>query len=201
MCSSLYGKGPRCCKSRASAELGRHFLDLWLTPDQQGRYYFEKGNYATAAERFSDPMWKGIARSRSGNYADALNQFALSDSAEAWYDQGNALAHLERFPEAVHAYEQALQRKPGWPDAEDNLALVRSLIPPPKQEDENQEMAPNPEKGETELEKKGDSKKGTKRLAMSSEQMADVWMRNIQTSPADFLRRRFVIQDAEEGKK
>jgi Ca-activated chloride channel homolog len=185
----------------AASDLGRRFLDLWLTPDQQGRYYFEKGNYATAAERFSDPMWKGIALTRAGNYADALNQFALSDSAEAWYDQGNALACLKRFPEAAHAYEQALQRKPGWPETEDNLALVRSLIPPPKKEDENQEAAPSPEKGESEMEKKGDSKKGTKRVAVSSEQMADIWMRNIQTSPAEYLRRRFAIQAAEEARK
>jgi Ca-activated chloride channel homolog len=28
---------------------------------------------------------------------------------------------------------------------------------------------------------------------------ADIWMRNIQTTPADFLRRRFAIQAAREG--
>jgi Ca-activated chloride channel family protein len=184
----------------SAGDLGHRFLDIWLTPDQQGRYYFEKGNYEIAAERFSDPMWKGIALTRSGDYADAINQFALSDSAEAWYDQGNALAHLKRFPEAVRAYEQALQRKPGWHDAEDNLSLVRSLIPPQKKEDQ-EAAAPNPEKGETELEQKDSTKKGTKRLSMNSEQMADIWMRNIQTSPADFLRRRFAIQASQEGQK
>ena len=177
------------------------FLDLWLTPDQQGRYYFQKGEYKVAAERFQNSMWKGIALCRTGDYAAALDHFANADSAEAWYNQGNALAHLHRYPEAVHAYEQALQTKPDWQDAQDNLKLVRSLIPPPKKSDAQQEEAPNQEPGETQLEDKDDSgKKGTQRFQMNSEKMVDIWMRNIQTSPAEFLRRRFAIQAVEAGK-
>jgi len=185
----------------AAAVRQHWFLDLWLTPDQQGRYYFEKGAYTVAAQRFQDRMWKGIALSRSGQYASAIDQFAGSDSPQAWYNQGDALAHLQRFPEAAHAYEQALRAKPGWQDAEDNLKLVRSLIPPPKKDDNNQEQAPAKEPGETQVEDKDDSgKKGTQRFQMNSEKMADIWMRNIQTSPADFLRRRFAIQ-ANEAEK
>jgi len=176
------------------------FWDLWLTADQQGRYYFQKEEYKIAADRFKDPMWRGLALSRAGDYATALDQFANSNSPEAWYNQGNSLAHLHRFPEAVHAYEQALKAKPNWPAAQDNLRLVRSLIPPPKN-NEGEEEAPKQEPGETQVEDKDDSgKKGKQRLQMNSEKMADVWMRNIQTSPADFLRRRFAIQANEAGK-
>ena len=171
------------------------FLDLWMTPDQQGRYYFEKGNYPLAAARFENPMWKGLSLSRSGDYASALDQFSLSDSAEAWYNQGNALAHLQKFPEAVHAYEQALQKRPNWPDAGENLKLVRSLIPSPKKADDEQELPPDAERGQSEMEEKGDKgKQVLQRAQMDPEKMADIWMRNIQTSPADFLRRRFAIQ-------
>jgi Ca-activated chloride channel family protein len=178
----------------------RHrFLSLWMTADQQGRYYFERGAYEVAAARFENPAWKGVANARAGDYASALDQFALSDTAEAWYNQGNALAHLHKFSQAVHAYEQALQRKPGWRDAQDNLNLVRSLIPPPKKDDD-QQVAPTAERGETEMEEEGKGKKGTQRLAMDPEKMADIWMRNIQTSPADFLRRRFEIEDNGDGR-
>jgi Ca-activated chloride channel homolog len=185
-----------------TAEGLRHrFLDLWMTPDQQGRWYFQKGNYATAASRFDNPTWKGLSLTRAGDYSSALDQFSISDTAEAWYNQGNALAHLHKFPQAVHAYEQALKMRPGWSDAEDNLKLVRSLIPPPKKKEDEQELPPSPEQGETEMEEKGDrGKKALQRLQMDSEKMADIWMRNIQTSPADFLRRRFAIQDNEARK-
>ena len=184
----------------ATAEgISRRFLDLWMTADQQGRYYFQKGCYPTAAARFENPMWKGLAFARGADYASAVDQFAVSDSAEAWYNQGNALAQQHKFPEAVHAYEQALQRKPDWSDAQDNLSLVRSFIPPPKKDDEDQEVAPSVEPGETEVEEKGQKdKRGVQEFRMDSEKMADIWMRNIQTSPADFLRRRFAIQASEQ---
>ena len=47
-------------------------VNLFLTADQQGRWYFERGDYTTAAERFRDPMWKGLAYYRTGDYASAL---------------------------------------------------------------------------------------------------------------------------------
>ena len=116
-----------------------HFIDLWLTPDQQGRYYYQKGDYATAAERFQDPMWKGMALCREKDYEGALNQFALVDSPESWFNQGNALAYLKKYPEAVKAYTEALKQHPHWREAEENLALIRSLIPPPPKKSDEEE--------------------------------------------------------------
>ena len=77
------------------------WLDLWMTHDQQGRYYFQKADYKKAAEKFDDPLWRGFALARAGDYDAALNAFALSESAESWYNQGDALAHLGKYPEAV----------------------------------------------------------------------------------------------------
>jgi Ca-activated chloride channel homolog len=177
------------------------WIDLWLTHDQQGRYYFEKGNYSKAAETFDDPVWRGIASARAGNYDAALNAFALSDTAEAWYNQGDALAHLRKYPEAVAAYQQALERRHPWSEAEENLVLVQSLIPKPKNEkkndDEEQEEAPNLPPDQMKFDEKGKEGKRTQIKAYPIN-MADIWMRNIQTTPAEFLRRRFAIQAAEE---
>jgi Ca-activated chloride channel homolog len=180
-----------------------HFswIDLWLTHDQQGRHYFEKGEYSKAAETFDNPLWRGIASARAGNYDAALNAFALSDTAEAWYNQGDALAHLGKYPEAGTAYQQALDRRHAWKEAEENLALVQSLIPKPKDEkkkgNEEQEEAPTTPPDQMKFDEKG---KGGKRAQIKAYpiKMADIWMRNIQTTPADFLRRRFAIQAAED---
>jgi Ca-activated chloride channel homolog len=44
------------------------------------------------------------------------------------------------------------------------------------------------------------SGKGKKiQIKMDPAKMADIWLRNIQTTPADFLRRRFQIQAAQEA--
>jgi Ca-activated chloride channel homolog len=171
------------------------FIDLWLTADQQGRYLFQKGQFTTAAARFDDPMWKGFALARANDYAAALDEFALSDSAEAWYNQGNCLAHLNKLKEAASAYQQALQRRPDWPAALDNLKLVRSLIPPKPKKEEGDEVSPDVQPDKIEFDKKGkEGKKHMQAMQMDPEKMADIWMRNIQTTPADFLRQRFAIE-------
>jgi Ca-activated chloride channel family protein len=177
------------------------WLDLWLTHDQQGRYYFQKGEYQKAVEKFDDPLWQGLAYARAGQYDEALNAFALSDSPEGWYNQGDALAHLGKYPEAVEAYRQALARRHPWPEAEENLALVHSLIPKPKakdKDDDQQEIAPDLPPDQMKFDNKGKQGKKTQ-MQMDPTKMADIWMRNIQTTPADFLRRRFAIQAAKES--
>ena len=175
------------------------WMNLWLTQDQQGRYYFERGQYQKAAEKFEDPLWKGVALSRAGDYEGAWNAFALDDSAEAWYNQGNALAHLGKYPEAVQAYQQALARRHPWPDAERNLSLVASLIPKAKNKNkEQEEEAPDLPPDQVKFDKEKHGKETQIRMKVDPKKMADIWMRNIQTTPADFLRRRFAMQAAEE---
>ncbi len=176
------------------------WIDLWLTHDQQGRYYFQKGEYQKAADKFDDPLWRGLAFARADEYDNALNAFALSDSAEGWYNQGNALAHLGKYPEAAEAYQQALARRHPWPEAEQNLALVRSLIlkPKDKDKDQQQEIAPNLPPDQVKFDEKGKQGKKTQVQQLDPKKMAEIWMRNIQTTPADFLRRRFAIQAAQE---
>ena len=80
-------------------------------------------------------MWRGIAFYRAGQYDDAIQSFARIDSPESDFNQGNALAQQGQFAPAARRYEQALKRRPKWPAAEANLALVRKLIP----EDEKQD--------------------------------------------------------------
>jgi Ca-activated chloride channel family protein len=181
---------------------GFSWIDFWLTHDQQGRYYFERGKYQQAADKFEDPLWRGLSLARVGDYDGALNAFALSDSAEAWYDQGDALAHLGKYPEAVQAYQQALARRHPWPEAEENLVLVESLLPKPKanqdkkQEEESPELPPDQVKFDN---KNKHGKETQVRAKLDPKKMADIWMRNIQTTPADFLRRRFAAQAAKES--
>lgn len=175
-----------------------NWLNPWLTPDQQGRLAFERNEVATAAERFEDPMWKGTAFYRAGRFTDALDAFARVNSPESDYNQGNCLAKLGRFPEAVARYEAALKARPSYAEATANLALVRGLIPPKKKEDETTEEPPDQKPDQVKFDDKG--KKGKKGKVESGQQTADIWMRNIQTTPAGLLRRKFAIE-AQQAKE
>ena len=184
---------------------GHSMLSLWLTPDQQGRYYFEKGDFKAAAERFRDPLWKGIAYYRSKYFEAAVEQFACVDTHEGYFNLGDAYAHLGRLDQALAAYEEVLRRRPDDLAAKENRDLVRSLIQKKKEKEkeeetpEGQEPTYNPD--ELKFDEKG--KRGKKgevdQAELSAEQIQEVWMRRLQTTPSDFLRLKFAAQ-AEESK-
>ncbi len=171
------------------------FEDIWLTPDQQGRLAYERGDYATAAAVFKDPMWKGTAYYRAGQFKEAANAFALSNTAQAWFNQGNALLHLGSFEEAIAAYENALEKRKGWPEADANLALAKRLL---KQQQDNEEPdQPNEKPDGVQFDDKG--KKGKAATLDMAEETSEMWMKNIQASPADLMARKFAIEAAEKS--
>lgn len=111
--------------------------DLFSRPDQQAARALEQGDAQTASTLFQDPNWRATAHYRAGNYDAAAKEFAASDSAESRYNYGNALAKLGRLPEALQAYDEALQRQPNHADAKQNRDLVQKLIQ--KQQDQKQQ--------------------------------------------------------------
>ena len=181
------------------AREGWRFADLWLTRDQQGRLAYEGGDFAGAAALFRDPMWKGVAASRAGDWDAAVDAFARLESPEALFDLGNAYARRGDLPLAVQAYEQALALRPGWRDARENRDRVAALIPKPKKDDEEgAEEAPDVKPDEVKFDDKG--KKGKEsRVELSEKQAGEIWLRGLTTSPQGFLRRKFASQAAAVG--
>ncbi|MEN8192849.1 MAG: tetratricopeptide repeat protein, partial [Bacteroidota bacterium] len=176
------------------------FFNLWMTRDQQGRYYFERNDFPKAAERFENNLWKGISLYYAKNYDDAINQFAMLEDAQSHFYLGNSYARLENYELAKTSYEEAIRLEKDFPEAEYNLKIVLAIlkkIEEEKKKDEEEEAQdPNQSPDEIKFDEKG--KKGKKgkveELKLTPEKMADIWMRNIQVSPADFLRRKFHIQ-------
>ncbi len=182
---------------------GWSFIDLWFTPDQQGRYYFERGQYETAAESFEDPLWKGIAYYYDEKYEVALNYFALLDTPEAHFYLGNCYARMGELEMALGSYDRAIELQPEFSEAQENRELVEALIQKASEEDAVDEAPPGDptfEADEMKIDEKGEKGKEGEvdEMKLSPEQMAEIWMRNIQTTPADFLRLKFSQQAAGE---
>lgn len=168
------------------------FEDMWLTPDQQGQIAFRNGDFSKAAGLFRDPMWRGVAEYRAGKYQDAINAFAIIDSPESWYNQGNALMHLKKYEKAVAAYQKALQAKPASEDIQANLATAKRLLQAQQKEEEDQAEDPDVKPDSVQFDDKGKQGKDVE-IAMS-EQTSQMWIKNIAVSPAAMLARRFSIE-------
>ena len=177
------------------------FIDLWLTPDQQGRRAFDRGDYAEAARHFQDPVWRGLALYRAGRFAEAEQSFARVDSPDSDFNQGNALAWQGRYAAAVGRYERALKRRPGWAPAQANLAIVSALVPKKPKDDPDDEAAEDPDLKPDQIDFDDKGKAGKQQVMVASRQTAETWMRNIQTSPTELLARRFALQQRQARKE
>ncbi len=171
------------------------FADLWLTPDQQGRYWFDRGDYARAAECFADPFWRGAACYRAGDLECATDAWEGLDSPEAAYDLGNARARRGQLEAAVASYERALVLRPGWADARTNLEIVRRrLETPPAAEDD----PPPPTFEADDVRFDNDRNEGTRGEVdlpgLSDEQIGELWLKGLKSDPAEFLRMKFAFQ-------
>lgn len=123
--------------------------NLWKTKNQQAQAKFDQKQYKEAAEQFNDPLWQGSAQYKAGNFEEALKSFQQSDTAQALYNQGNALAKLNKLDEAIKHYEKALDKDPNLESAKANKALIEKLKEQQQQSDQNQ-------KGDNQEEKDGD---------------------------------------------
>jgi Ca-activated chloride channel family protein len=184
------------------AEEASRFRNLWMTPDQQGRLAFDRGDYAAAAKLFTDPMWRGIAAYRALDFIDAAQDFARVETLEGKFALGNAQAQNHAFEKAIAAYDEVLKAQPGNIAAKTNRAIVQAALEArdeKRRKQEKDDSAPPDEKAD---EMRVDPKqKGGKRITVKPEDVttagaAEAWMREVQTSPADFLKLKFAIQAA-----
>lgn len=175
--------------------------DWWLTPDQQGARLVKQDQFQQAAEAFEDPMQKGVAFFRAGDFESAASVFGRIRSPEAAYNRANALLFLGRYEEAIASYSDALELRPQWQEAEENrsiaIARMERLAPP-----DSDEGGTGGELGADEIvfddsgrvDKAGTEMEATGGEEVSEDEMRAVWLRRVQNDPAEFLRTRFAYQ-------
>jgi Ca-activated chloride channel homolog len=175
------------------------WASLWFTPDQQGQRHYRHGEFNMAAEDFRDPLWQGTALYRGGEFEKAARAFARIDTAEACYNEGNAWLMHGDYATAIASYDKALEKRPDWREAGENRALAVA----------RGEMT-KAEGGDMGDQKIGADKivfdKKTKNLGQDTEteggkslsdmEIQALWLRRVQTRPADFLKAKFAFQQA-----
>jgi Ca-activated chloride channel family protein len=170
--------------------------DLWLRPDQRGRWLMHAGRPAEAAQAFREPIWRGVASFRAGDFKGAAQAFAARDTAEGAFDQANALVMLGQYGEALKRYDRALALRPGWPDAAKNREIARIRGERRKTEGGvNDDTESKPDEVVFDKTKKGGEDTNLEQaVPMSDAAVRAMWLKRVQTRPADFLRAKFAYQ-------
>jgi Ca-activated chloride channel family protein len=178
------------------------WADLWFTPDQQGQRLMDKGEYLQAAEKFKTPEQIGVALFMAGDFESAASVLGRAGSAEAHYNRGNASIMLGQYDAAIEAYQKALSKRPDWPEAEQNLQIAilrkQALAPP---DDDYGGTGGELEADELVFDQSGRvNKSSSEQVIDAAEQqqgedaMRAMWLRKVETRPADFLAVRFNYQ-------
>ncbi len=177
--------------------------DLFITADQRGRILMARKEFGKAAKVFHDPMQRGTAFYRNGDFKEAAAAFGQSGTAEALYNRANALLMTGKYEAAIEAYKAALKQRPEWSAARDNLALARirkDKIKPP--EDDAGGTGGKLEADEFVFDNRAQAAADDQQEQIaggeqfSDQEMRALWLRRVETKPADFLRAKFAYQKA-----
>lgn len=96
---------------------GSKFANLWYTPDFQGQKLVDKGDFAQAAQRFEDPLRKGVAHFRAGDYTAAIGDFKEDTTAYGTYNLGLAYFQSGDTLSAMLAFQTASEIDPDFAPA------------------------------------------------------------------------------------
>jgi Ca-activated chloride channel family protein len=166
-----------------------------LRPDREGFGFYRREAYGEAAQAFADPQWKGVALYRDGSFEEAAGIFSGMDTAQGAYNHGNALLMQGRYEEAVRRFDRAIELQPGWEDASLNREIAQARAALLVREGGEMtggkleadeivftEGTSSPSAGEEVVEEA---------MPMSDSELQALWLRQVQTKPADFLRAKF----------
>ncbi|MDX2504148.1 MAG: VWA domain-containing protein [Gammaproteobacteria bacterium] len=120
-------------------QINETWKKLWSTSDQQAQKSFNAKDYTTAADNFTNKDWKASANYRAGNFEKALEQYSQLNSPDSLYNKGNTLANMNKFKEAIAAYESAIKESTSAvpsaenkqnikDDAQKNLDYLKELL-------------------------------------------------------------------------
>jgi len=104
------------------------FKDLWVTEDYQAQKMAEKGDFETAAETYADPLRKGVAYYKSGNYGGAIEAFQKDTTAMGAYNLGLSYYKNGDYAAADLAFGRAVEMDPENESAKVNQKIAQQIL-------------------------------------------------------------------------
>ncbi len=100
------------------------FDDLWYTKEYQAQKEYDTGNFLNAASEFKDPMRKGTAYFKAGDYLSARVAFEKDTTNQGLYNLGITYAKLGLLDKSQEVFEKVLELDPTNKNAANNLEQI-----------------------------------------------------------------------------
>ena len=179
--------------------------DSFFTPDQQGRYFFEKNEFGKASELFRDPIWKGVALFEDGKYEEAADAFRGVEGTEARINEGIALFRGRSYEAGLEVFKQALKESPSNETLKRNVKLGSFIVDYVLRSREQSGIGEREDMGADDIkfDLKRESGGKEQRLSVQDKmklESAEKWMRSVNTEVKDFLALKFA-KDLERSER
>lgn len=191
------------------------WLDLWLTPDQQGAFWFNQGEFAKAAAAYHSVLSKGIAYYYGGEYKLAHSAFMQVQTDLGAYYAASALARQREYIAARKLLRTLAKKQDIAPelkaDIEHNLKVIQGLIDEINQASASQANSMDDQETSIELpddqpqtaegadeqtsQDKMQSQNLTAEQMLGDPKLAEVWLKRVEANPEQFLRAKFQLQN------
>ncbi|VEE61536.1 Uncharacterised protein [Shewanella putrefaciens] len=191
------------------------WLDLWLTPDQQGALWFNRGEFAKAAAAYHSVINKGIAYYYGGEYKLAHSAFMQVQTDLGAYYAASALARQREYIAARKLLRTLAKKQDIAPDLkadiEHNLKVIQGLIDEINQASASQANSMGDQETSIELpddqpqtaegadeqtsQDKMQSQNLTAEQMLGDPKLAEVWLKRVEANPEQFLRAKFQLQN------
>lgn len=179
--------------------------DWFWTRDQQGQQALDRKDFGDAAQDFITPELRGYAMYKDGQYANTVELFSQIDTAEAAFVQGMAHIKNREYRPAIKAFETALERRPDYSEAQDNLVIAKVVLKTVEDAREASDSGEERGIGADDIVFDNEDKRGTDTQVEaedgdSAPMTADQWIDSIDTDMTKFLRSRFLLDNSEAAK-
>jgi len=189
---------------------GHSLASLFFTAEQRAQLAMNEGDYTSAAGFFPDAYRKGLAQYYAEDFETAIETLTEVDSTAGLFALANAYGQSRNYLYAVYAYDLVLARDPNHAGAIHNREIVNQIVEEMKMMGESQQQGEgdpkrsqeiNPPPGmdddmaeHNEIGPRPPPEQWTADQLLNDPEMADLWMQQVQSDPADFLSAKFAIQ-------
>jgi len=164
-----------------------NFINLWITPNQMGYRQYMAKDSINASKSFEDISFRGASL------------YILMSDRDSRYNLGNSYLMMGKYEEAIKAYDIALQIDPNFIEAIENRELAKARAELLNVENDGEQGVG--ELGADEIVYDNKASKGVEDTVESKQERSNQnWLDRIETSPKEFLKRKFGYQQSMRDK-